>query len=131
VLVVCIAGILGVTIGLSQTQQFRVKAESAEAFEVLASHYSTGTSNPTTVVARTSAAADVLAATKATPGVVEAAPTGASSDGWTYRVVLDAAPPPPTPTASSPSCVARFTPWRGSGRRPGREGTRLGSGPGS
>ena len=93
VLVVCIAGILGVTIGLSQTQQFRVKAESAEAFEVLASHYSTGTSNPTTVVARTSAAADVLAATKATPGVVEAAPTGASSDGWTrYRVVLDAAP---------------------------------------
>ncbi len=93
VLVVGIAGILGVTIGLSQTEQFRVKAESAEAYETLAAHYSTGTSNPTTVVSRTSAAAATLTAIKQTTGVTEATPTGTSPEGWTrYRVVLDAAP---------------------------------------
>ncbi len=93
VLLLGISGILGVTIGLSQTEQFRVKSESAEAFEVLAKHYSTGTSNPTTVVARTTAAAEALATIKGTARVVEAAPTGTSPEGWTrYRVVLDAAP---------------------------------------
>ncbi len=88
-----IAGILGVTIGLSQTEQFRVKAESADAFEVLAKHYSTGTSNPTTVVARTDRAPEVMTAIKGTSRVVQAAPTGASPDGWTrIRVVFDADP---------------------------------------
>lgn len=93
VLLIGIAGILTVSIGLSQTQQFRVKAESAEAFETLAAHYSTGTSNPTTVVTRTEKVGDVLTAVKGTSRVMEATPTGASTDGWTrIRVVLDAEP---------------------------------------
>lgn len=93
VLLVCMAGLLGTQIGLSQTEQFRVKAESAAGFETLSQHYSAGLSNPTTVVAATPQAGAVLAAITGTSGVVQAAPTGASDAGLTrFRVVLDADP---------------------------------------
>lgn len=87
------ATLLGAKIGLSQTEQFRVQAESATGFETLAKHVPGGASNPTTVVARSAAGAQVVQALKGTDGVVSANPAGVSPQGWTrYSVVLDAAP---------------------------------------
>ena len=93
VLLLFAAGLLGVRVGLAQTDQFRVQAEAVSGFETLAKHFPAGESTPTTVVARTDATAAVQQAITATPGVQEANPTGTSSSGLTrWRVVLDADP---------------------------------------
>lgn len=85
--------LLGARVGLSQTEQFRVEADSATGYEKLAEHVPTGLANPTTVVARTSAADAVTAAIKGADGIVTANPSGVSPDGWTrWSVVLDGAP---------------------------------------
>lgn len=93
VLAICCAGLIGVRIGLEQTEQFRVRAESVEGFQTLREHFPAGLSNPTTVLARTDAASAVTTAIEASPGVVEARPTGAADTGWSrWQVVLDAEP---------------------------------------
>ena len=93
VLLLFAAGLLGVRVGLAQTDQFRVQAEAVSGFETLAKHFPAGESTPTTVVARTDATAAVQQAITATPGVQEANPTATSSSGLTrWRVVLDVDP---------------------------------------
>lgn len=93
ILVVGVCGIVGVPIGLSQAEQFRVQAESADGLKTLETHFSSGLSSPTTVVARTDRAPEVLTAITATDGVGTAAPSGTSEAGWTrFRVILDADP---------------------------------------
>ncbi|OSC39185.1 MMPL family transporter [Mycobacterium decipiens] len=87
------AGLLGTRIGLSQTEQFRVKADSVSGFEMLAQHFPAGLANPTQVVAPTAQAAAVQQAITATPGVVSAAKSGQSATGLTmWSVVIDAPP---------------------------------------
>lgn len=84
---------LGTPIGLSQTEQFRVHADSVTGFETLAAHFPGGVSNPTVVIAATARAAQVQRAVTAVPGVVSATPIGQSPSGLTqWSVVLDAAP---------------------------------------
>ena len=86
-------GLLGVRIGLSQTEQFRVKADSVAGFEILASHFPAGRANPTVVVAPTAKAGGVQQAINATPGVVSSNEAGQSNTGLTkWSVVIDAAP---------------------------------------
>ena len=93
VLAVLATGLLGTTIGLSQTEQFRVKADSVAGFDTLATHFPGGLADPTVVVADTSRTSAVQQAIDATSGVVSVTPTGQSATGRSsWSVVIDAAP---------------------------------------
>ncbi len=86
-------GLLTTPIGLSQTEQFRVQAESVSGYDTLAAHFPSGLTNPTRVIAATGKAAEVDQAITSTPGVVSANPAGASPDGLSqWSVVLRAEP---------------------------------------
>ncbi|VEG46101.1 putative RND superfamily drug exporter [Mycolicibacterium flavescens] len=90
--VLCI-GLVGTPIGLSQTEQFRVQAESVYGYERLADHFPSGLTDPTRVIASTERAADVQRVITETPGVVSANPAGRTPDGLTqWSVVIDADP---------------------------------------
>ena len=91
-LAVLCTGLLGTPIGLSQTEQFRVQAESVSGYETLAAHFPSGLTDPTRVIAPTDRAADIQRAITATPGVVSATPSGQSAGLTQWSVVLDAAP---------------------------------------
>jgi RND superfamily putative drug exporter len=89
-------GLAGTPIGLSQTEQFRVKAESVTGYEQFAEHFPSGLSDPTHVVGATTRAAETRRAIATTPGVVSVNDAGSSSSGLTqWDVVLDAAPASP------------------------------------
>lgn len=95
VLALCAAGLSGIKVGLEQTQQFRVTAESVTGFETLREHLPAGSVTPTTVVARTPTTTDLeqiqeLIAT--TPGVESVTTAGRLGDLTQQRVVLDAEP---------------------------------------
>ncbi len=86
-------GLLGTRIGLSQTEQFRVRADSVAGYEVVAAHFPGGMASPTLVVGPSARAADLQQAIRATPGVISAYETGQSSAGLTkWSVVIDAPP---------------------------------------
>ncbi|MEV0712524.1 MMPL family transporter [Nocardia aurea] len=92
-LAVCAAGLFTVDVGLSQTEQFRVTAESVDGFDTLATHFPSGSSDPALVIARTSAAPRVQETLAATPGVVRATDTATAPTGFTrWSVVIDAPP---------------------------------------
>ena len=92
-LAVLACGLIGLHIGLSQTEQFRVKAESVTGFETLAAHFPSGLTDPAQVVGDTARAPQLQQAITATPGVVSATAAGESPAGLTkWSVVLDAAP---------------------------------------
>ncbi|WAC94455.1 MMPL family transporter [Mycobacterium sp. Aquia_213] len=93
VLAALASGLLGTRIGLSQTEQFRVQADSVSGSDVVAAHFPAGLANPTLVVAPTAAASQVRTAIAATPGVVSVTDAGQSASGLTkWSVVTDAAP---------------------------------------
>lgn len=92
-LAVLCTGVLATPVGLSQTEQFRVKAESVSAYDTLAAHFPSGLTSPTTVIGSTDRAGDLLRAIDATPGIVSARDTANSPAGLTqFSVVVDAAP---------------------------------------
>jgi RND superfamily putative drug exporter len=92
-LVLLCTGLLGTPVGLSQTEQFRVQAESVSGFETLAAHFPSGLTAPARVIASTDRAAEVQRAITATPGVVSAIPAGSGPGGVSqWSVVLEAAP---------------------------------------
>ncbi|MGK8464138.1 MMPL family transporter [Nocardia cyriacigeorgica] len=92
-LVVCAAGLFTVDVGLSQTEQFRVQAESVAGFDTLAAHFPAGTGDPAVVVARSASAARVEQVLTDTPGVQRVTRTGTSDTGLTrWAVVIDAPP---------------------------------------
>ncbi|MBF6498680.1 MMPL family transporter [Nocardia cyriacigeorgica] len=92
-LVVCAAGLFTVDVGLSQTEEFRVQAESVAGFETLAAHFPAGTGDPAVVVARSVAAPQVEQALTDTPGVQRVTRTGTADSGLTrWAVVIDAPP---------------------------------------
>ena len=95
-LAVLCTGVLGTPVGLSQTEQFRVKAESVSAYDTLAAHFPGGLSAPTSVIGRADHVEDLRRAIDGTPGVVSARDVGTSSTGLTqFSVVVDAAPATP------------------------------------
>ncbi len=86
-------GLLGTRIGLSQTEQFRVRADSVTGYDIVAAHFPAGLANPTVVVASTAAAPDVARAVGSTPGVISVTESGQSPTGLTkWSVVIDAPP---------------------------------------
>lgn len=92
-LVLLCLGLASTPAGLSQTEQFRVQAESVSGYRTLAAHFPSGLTDPTRVIGSTAKAADIGLAIMATPGVVSANPAGESPDGFTqWSVVLGAEP---------------------------------------
>ena len=86
-------GLLSTPVGLSQTEQFRVQAESVSGYQTLAAHFPSGLTDPTRVIAPTNRAADIQRAITDTPGVLSATPAGDSAEGLSqWSVVLDAEP---------------------------------------
>jgi RND superfamily putative drug exporter len=86
-------GLLGTRIGLSQTEQFRVRADSVTGYNVVADHFPAGLANPTLVVSPTDHASSVQRAITSTPGVVSVTESGRSGSGLTkWSVVIDAPP---------------------------------------
>jgi putative drug exporter of the RND superfamily len=93
VLAALAAGLLGTRIGLSQTEQFRVRADSVSGFQILADHFPAGLASPTIVIASSARAAQVDSAITATGGVVSANESGRSPSGLTkWTIVTNSAP---------------------------------------
>ena len=86
-------GLLGTRIGLAQTEQFRVRADSVSGYDVVAAHFPAGLANPVLVVAPSGRAPQVQEAISSTPGVVSVTESGRSKTGLTkWSVVTGAAP---------------------------------------
>ena len=92
-LAVLATGLLGTRIGLSQTEQFRVRADSVSGYDIVAAHFPAGMGSPTLVVAPTGQAARIQQAIGSTLGVVSASEAARSTTGLTkWSVVIDARP---------------------------------------
>ncbi len=92
-LAVLATGLFATPIGLSQVDQFRVKADSVAGYQTLAQHFPSGLTDPAVVIARTDRADQVATAIPATAGVVSTIPQGESATGLTaWQVVTNAAP---------------------------------------
>ncbi|HEX5252692.1 MAG TPA: MMPL family transporter [Mycobacterium sp.] len=86
-------GLFGTRIGLSQTEQFRIRADSVTGYNVVAEHFPAGVANPTLVVSAGDHASPVQQAITSTPGVVSVSESGRSGSGLTkWSVVIDAPP---------------------------------------
>ncbi|MGY0500254.1 MMPL family transporter [Nocardia sp. FBN12] len=93
VLIVFATGLATTDIGLSQTEQFRVEAESVDGLEAMAEHFPSGSSDPAVVIARSTTTAQIQTALDGVQGVSRATATGTAENGSTrWSVVLDAAP---------------------------------------
>ena len=84
------AGATGITIGLPETEQFRVKPEAVLGIEVLAEAFPAGASAPTQVIAVNDRAEDVVDAALAAPLVASAEIVNQNDDFSRIDVVLDA-----------------------------------------
>ncbi|WP_197377106.1 MMPL family transporter [Mycolicibacterium baixiangningiae] len=92
-LAVLCTGLLFTPIGLTQTEQFRVQAESVTGYDTLAAHFPSGLTDPTRVIGPSDKAAEIQRAIDDTDGVVSADPAGTSPTGLTqWSVVLSAEP---------------------------------------
>jgi RND superfamily putative drug exporter len=84
------AGATGITIGIPETEQFRVKPEAVLGIEVLAEAFPAGASAPTQVIAVNDRAEDVVEAALAAPLVASAEIVNQNDDVSRIDVVLDA-----------------------------------------
>lgn len=92
-LAVCASGLFGVGVGLSQTEQFRVDAESVTGFDTLAEHFPSGAADPTTVLANERVAPRVRQELEALPEVTRVSLAGPPHDGVNrWAVTLEAEP---------------------------------------
>lgn len=80
----------GVTIGIPETEQFRVKPEAVTGIEVLAEAFPAGTSAPARVVANNDQAEDVVTAALALDVVASAEVVNSNDSQSQIDVVLDA-----------------------------------------
>jgi RND superfamily putative drug exporter len=85
-------GLLGTRIGLAQTDQFRVRADSVSGYHTVAAHFPAGLTNPTLVVAPNGPTCRIRQVIASTPGVVSVTESGSSSGLTQWSVVIDAAP---------------------------------------
>ncbi|MEU0313555.1 MMPL family transporter [Nocardioides sp. NPDC006273] len=92
ILGVLASGLLGVKVGLSQTDQFRVEAESVDGLETLSKHFPPGAADPVTIVVGADKAEDVLVTVNQIDGVDSARPSGESDDLVKITATLEDAP---------------------------------------
>ncbi|HET8780592.1 MAG TPA: MMPL family transporter, partial [Agromyces sp.] len=95
-LAVMAMGLFGTSIGLSQTEKFRVASESAAGLETLAEHFPPGEAQPMFVVANTAAADEVASAVEQVDGVVRVTPLAASESGELTKLLVTGEPAPGT-----------------------------------
>ena len=96
-LAVMTTGLLGASLGLSQTEKFRVPSEPATGLAALSAHFDAGQAQPFTVVADAAHEGEVVAAAEAVPGVVRVTPAATSLDGRLVRLSVVGEPAPGTP----------------------------------
>ena len=72
VLVAMASGLFGARVGLSQTEQFRVDAESVRGLETIAAHFPAGSASPVQVIVSEAAGAETARVVGAVPGVESA-----------------------------------------------------------
>ena len=70
VLTVLATGLITTPIGLSQVDQFRVRADSVAGYQTLAQHFPSGLTDPAVVIGKTDKAGEITQAIQATRGVV-------------------------------------------------------------
>ncbi|MGH3999871.1 MAG: MMPL family transporter, partial [Pseudonocardiaceae bacterium] len=92
ILGVLASGLLGVKVGLSQTDQFRVDAESVDGLDTLSKHFPPGAADPVTIVVGADRADTVLAQVNRIDGVDSAGPSGESGDLVKITATLEDAP---------------------------------------
>ncbi|GLY00540.1 MULTISPECIES: MMPL family transporter [Actinoplanes] len=85
-------GGLGTKVGLSQTEQFRVQAESVAGLETLSRYFPAGAAGPAVVLTEPAKAQQVLAAVTETPGVAQARIGEQNAELVSISAVLQAAP---------------------------------------
>ncbi len=86
------AGFVGLRLGLSQNEQFRVEPESVAGQKVLQQHFPAGSSEPTTVITTPEQVAAVTSAAQQVDGVDSVRPSGESDQRAGLSVVLAANP---------------------------------------
>ncbi len=92
-LAVLASAVLAVPTGLTQTEQFRVKAESVSGFETLAEHFPSGLTDPTRVVGDAGRSSVIEQAIRDTPGVVSVSRGGYNGAGLAqWSVVVEGDP---------------------------------------
>ncbi|HEX6246470.1 MAG TPA: MMPL family transporter [Nocardioidaceae bacterium] len=93
VLALLAGGLSGASLGLSQTEQFRVQAESVDGLDTLSEHFPPGASAPVTVIVGTAEEDEALDVVRRTDGVVDATVTAQSDTGLSQiTATLDSAP---------------------------------------
>lgn len=93
-------GTLGIDLGLSRTDQFRVAAESVDGLETLSEHFPSGSSDPVRVVVAADALDPSVAALDGLDGVERVTPAGTSGDWGLALVTLDDPPGSPASLAT-------------------------------
>jgi putative drug exporter of the RND superfamily len=88
-------GLIGTRLGLSQTEQFRVRAESVDGLETLSRSFPAGAADPVVVLTTPANAQRVLATVTATDGVAQARIAEETSATTRLDAVLTAAPDTP------------------------------------
>ncbi|MFM7013614.1 MAG: MMPL family transporter, partial [Actinomycetota bacterium] len=90
ILTVLTLGSAGVKVGLSSTEQFRVKPEAVTGQEVLAQAFPAGATSPATVIVNKGYEAEVAKVAEATEGVAEVSVGDSTAEITRIDVVLDA-----------------------------------------
>ncbi|MFG1990483.1 MMPL family transporter [Actinoplanes sp. NPDC048988] len=86
------SGLFGTRLGLSQTEQFRVEAESVDGLETVGKFFPAGATDPATIITTPARAEEVLALVTKTPGVASARVGEQTSSLTSISAVLEAAP---------------------------------------
>lgn len=87
-LAVMAVGLSCTSVGLDQTERFRVRSESAAGLEVLSARFPAGEAQPIHVIADSAAVDEVLSAVDGVEGVVRAHEAGTSGDGTLARTTV-------------------------------------------
>lgn len=85
-------GGLGTKVGLSQTEQFRVEAESVQGLETLSRYFPAGAAGPAVILTEPARAEQVLTTVSATGGVASARVAEQNATQVSISAVLEAAP---------------------------------------
>ncbi|EMR00144.1 MMPL family transporter [Paeniglutamicibacter gangotriensis] len=96
-LAIMATGLFGTSIGLTQTEKFRVASESASGLETLGEHFPAGESQPMIVIAKSQAIDQVRTKAEDTTGVVRVTPLGESTNGELGKLMVTGEPGPGTP----------------------------------
>ncbi len=95
-LAIMATGLSGASIGLTQTEKFRVASESASGLEMLSEHFPAGESQPMIVIGKTAEIGAVSDAAAGIPGVVRVTPLGESENGKLSKLMVTGEPGPGT-----------------------------------